>query len=71
MVIDGDWSLTEKKFHINDSSERIKIFVQGDEHSKQNIFIDEFLLRPSDLDVYRNYKSGNDSLVFKNNLWSN
>ena len=69
MVIDGDWTLVEKKFRIKDSSERIKIFVKGDDNSKQDIFIDEFLLRPAETDVYKVVTSSSDSLLFKNNLW--
>jgi len=69
MVIDGDWSLVEKKFRIQDGTERIKIFVQGDLRSNQEIYIDEFLLRPSLTDVYAEMRSGRDSFLFYNNYW--
>lgn len=69
MVIDGDWSLVEKKFRIKDATEKIKIFVQGDEHSMQDIYIDEFMLRPLASEVYSKIKSGNDTYLFYNNWW--
>ncbi len=69
MVIDGDWSLIEKKFRVKDGKEKIRIFVHGDENSNQNIYIDEFLLRPSSTDAFSNIKSGEDSFLFYNNWW--
>jgi hypothetical protein len=69
MVIDGDWSLVEKKFRIKDGTERIRIFVQGDLKSEQEIYIDEFLFRPSLTDVYAETTRGKDAYLFYNNYW--
>ena len=69
MVIDGDWSFVEKKFRLKEPGERIKIFIQGDERSNQKIFIDEFLLRPSETEVYSNSVEGSTSFLFYNNKW--
>jgi len=69
MQIDGDWSLLEKKFTIKDSSERIRIFLKGYDNGDQDIYIDEFLLRPSHVDVYSKMKAGSESFLFYNNWW--
>ncbi|MEO8085815.1 MAG: carbohydrate binding domain-containing protein, partial [Bacteroidota bacterium] len=71
MVIDGDWSLLEKKFRIKDNTEKIRIFVQGDVKSNQLIYIDEFLLRPSGVDVYKLFPANQDTTLFRNNRWIN
>jgi hypothetical protein len=69
MVIDGDWSLVEKTFQVKEANEKIRVFVQGDEKSDQEIYIDEFLFRESSSDVYARKYSGKSSYLFYNNLW--
>ena len=69
MVIDGDWSLLEMKFNLKEPSEKVRIFVQGDEKSNQKIYIDEFLLRPSSTDIYAAMNNGNGRYLFYNNNW--
>jgi hypothetical protein len=66
MVIDGDWSLVEKKIHINNSNNQFSIFLKGDDHSGQEIFVDEFLLRSENEDIYK--LTAADSVLNYNNL---
>ena len=67
MMIDGDWTLVEQTFQIPDSTEKVKIIVYGDMAPQQDIYIDEFLLRRADADVYRLVQDGN--VLFRNNWW--
>lgn len=64
MVIDGDWSLVEKKFRVKNNDEQISIFLNGDSKSTQEIYVDDLMIRPADVDVY---KIGNN----RNSVWKN
>lgn len=44
MIIAGDWSYVAKKFKPQTSNGQIAVFTTGDKHSKQQIFIDDFVL---------------------------
>jgi hypothetical protein len=52
MKIDGDWSYVEKKFRIKSDTKKIRLFLKGDDYSKQEFFLDDFILRPANTDVY-------------------
>ena len=70
MVIDGDWSFVEKKFKVRNGTSKVQILVQGvDTESEQELYIDEFLLRASHIDVYSEMKKGEETFLFYNNLW--
>ena len=54
---------------IKDSTEKIKIFIKGDELSDQHLYIDEFMLRPSACDVYAKKEVDGSGFLFYNNWW--
>jgi hypothetical protein len=52
MIIDGDWSLVQKKIHIGNSNKKLAIILNGDKYSKQDFFVDNFLMYPVGDTVY-------------------
>lgn len=44
MIINGDWSYSTKKFKPQTTNGQVAVFLTGDKHSKQNTFIDDFML---------------------------
>ena len=69
MVIDGDWSLIEKRIHVNDSNNQFSVFLKGDDNSDQEIFVDEFMIYSAESDIYKISKDSTSAFVlFYNNL---
>jgi hypothetical protein len=72
MVIDGNWSLVEGKFKVLNKDSKLSIFFKGDDRSRQLIYVDDFMIRPADTEVFKLIASNNtsgDTVLFKNNLW--
>jgi hypothetical protein len=72
MVIGGNWSLVEQKFKVKSKQSKTSIFFKGDDKSNQVFYVDDFMIRPADTDVYQLTKTkaaDGDSLLCKNNLW--
>lgn len=44
MIVNGDWSYVTKKFKPGETGNQISIFMNGDKHSAQKIYVDEFSL---------------------------
>jgi len=52
MKINGDWSLVEKKFRVKESTREFSLFFRGNDHSKQEFFADDLIIRPAGINVY-------------------
>lgn len=65
MVINGDWSLVQNVVHIESSSEKFSIALTGDSHSKQDFFVDNFLMYPVEDTVYQVNSNGE---ILMNNI---
>ena len=51
MIIDGNWSLIEKRFRLKNNDGQISVFLKGDDYSDQKIYIDDLLIRESNIDI--------------------
>jgi hypothetical protein len=66
-IIDGWWYLSEYRFKIKSNNSMLSFCLHGENNFKPWFVIDEFLLRPSNIDIY-NLKSENGKIiVYKNN----
>lgn len=63
-VINGDWSLIEGTFRVNNPGNRTYIVTIGKENSKASFHADDLLIKDRDVDVYRIEE---DSTLFYNN----
>ncbi len=74
MVIDGDWSLVEKKFRPKYKDGIISVFFKGDPYSKQELFADEFMVREAGSDLFKIVsfdEQRNVTRLLKNNVLIN
>lgn len=62
-ALDGDWALLEYSIKTPDPGNKLKVTIWNPNLRKTNLNIDELLIRPSSLDVYRILEGG----VSKNN----
>lgn len=53
MVIDGDWSFVEMKFKAPENSQTMSFIMKSFEKEDMNFYIDEFMIRPADSEVYQ------------------
>ncbi len=63
-AIDNDWALFEFSFDIKESNSELRITFQNKSDGSYPMWIDEVLIRPENVDVY---KQGDD-FVWKNNM---
>ncbi len=63
-VINGNWSLIEGVFKVQNSKNKIYIVTKGKENSKANFHADDLLIKQKGVDIY---KFENDSSLFYNN----
>lgn len=63
-VINGNWSLVEGVFQVNDSKNKVYIHTIGKEDSKAALHIDDILIKEKGVDVYKFEK---DNSLFYNN----
>jgi hypothetical protein len=71
-LIDGDWSFVEGDFKPKNVKNVINFFIPNDPHSNKKYWADEFMIRPSDADVYKIVKTAPDGRVtemIKNNIY--
>ena len=66
-VINGDWSLFEMKFRVNDPKDNIYITSKGKDDAKGPLCADELLIRETGTDVYRVEQESPNIILFKNN----
>lgn len=68
-TINGDWSLVELRFKVNDPSHYTCLKLTGKEIDKVRFYMDDLLVRESGKEVYKVLESENDSIIelFKNN----
>jgi hypothetical protein len=64
-AIDGDWALVEWNLKLHNSSNRIQVGLRNKMLHGKSIIIDEFLIRPTSTDVYKNINGG----FLKNNRY--
>lgn len=64
-VIDGNWGLFEKTVHFSDPNVEVKIVVQNKNINPQTVYVDELLLRPKHVDIYKK----TEQYIWKNNRW--
>lgn len=64
MIIEGNWTLVELFFNIDNPTDELKIILKGDNFPKQNFIIDNFSIQPSDATVYKQLSK---DLLFRNN----
>ncbi len=67
-LIDDWWYLSERIFKVRSDKGRLKIFIHGRDLFKNEIYIDQFLLKPEDLTVYQTEKTETGSIILKNNI---
>lgn len=53
LIIDGNWSLVEKKFRPKYKDELISVLLSGNGYSKLELFVDELMIREAEMDVYK------------------
>jgi hypothetical protein len=68
-IIDGYWSLVKFDFKTSEKICNYNIFVAGDRRSRDIFYLDEFLLKQKNLDVYKVFKSKDRNELFKNGLF--
>jgi len=69
-VINGDWSLIEMKFKVLNPNNSISIVTIGKKYDRENVYIDDLLIREINTDVYKVVKQNNFDKItelFKNN----
>lgn len=68
-TINGDWSLVELAFKVNDPSRYTCLKLTGKEIDKVKFYMDDLLVREKGMDVYKVLETQNNSIVelFKNN----
>jgi len=64
-VIDDGWGLIEVVYPAKKSDSTLRFVISNSELKQQPLYFDEFLLRPTVSDVYRQERS----YIFKNNRW--
>ncbi len=67
-VIDGDWSYVEIKFKAPTNDRLIKFLMKSFEKENMKIYLDEFMIRPIDGDVYQLLEKEGKQYVIKNNI---
>lgn len=67
-IIDGDWSYVELKFKAPTPDKLMKFIMKSFEKENMKIYIDEFMIRPSDADVYQLTEIEGKQYVIKNNI---
>jgi len=67
-VINGDWTLVEQEFTVNDPEAQIEFIVKGDDNSKKTTIIDDVFIYKSNTLNYKveKEKDGKISILFKN-----
>ncbi|MFQ3579627.1 MAG: hypothetical protein SNJ71_05755, partial [Bacteroidales bacterium] len=66
-LIDGCWSLAEITFTLPKNFKELVFCFKGDDYSKFVIYADEFLLRPHNVDVFKEVTLNNKKYLFYNN----
>jgi hypothetical protein len=68
-TIDGDWTLVNLNFKINSPDKLLRLLVNGDQRSNQEIYIDNLLVRKKGADIYKVIKedAGQIKTLFLNN----
>jgi len=69
LVINDDWTLVEMPFEINNPNAKITLMIKGNEMSRNDIYIDNFMIyKHSSLNYYMDtFKNTPDSVIVKNN----
>jgi hypothetical protein len=67
IIIDGWWYLSEFKFKLRSNKSTLRIFFHGEDYFEKWFAIDEFLIRPADMDVYRLTIENGRKTVYLNN----
>lgn len=68
MVIDGNWSLVEKKFKAPEREKLACFIMVSYEKEAFKIYVDEFMIRPADSEVYQLIEKEGKQYVIKNNI---
>ena len=70
-IIDGDWSLVEIPFKVRGEKFGINIMIDKNKSAKDSFYIDNLMIRRSDIEVYCIIKGseGKDSTLFYNNQY--
>ncbi len=66
-TINGDWSLVEGVFEVQNTGNKITIKTIGKENSKASFYADDLLIRDRGVDVYR-LIAGDSSLFYNNHV---
>lgn len=66
-TIDGWWYLSEYKFKIKSEKSILTILFHGDNYFENWFAIDDFLIRPTDTDIYRLVNEKGKETIYKNN----
>ena len=68
-IYDGDWALNVLQFKLQDPNDEVLVTTSGRAVYADSIYIDELLIRPANLNIYKPVESPFDSLkmVIKNN----
>jgi len=64
-IVDGNWSLTEMTFQLDSATEYIMLCSQGSKEYADSVYFDELLIRPANMEVFKN--GGNN----KQFIWNN
>lgn len=52
-VVNGDWSFFELRFHVDRPQDQFGIKLKGADHYRDTVTVDEVLIRPADVRVFR------------------
>ena len=61
-IIDGDWSLITLNFKTPPEKKLIKLFINGDKHSKLDAYVDNLIIQKKNSSVYKVLKEENGKI---------
>ncbi|PLX02786.1 MAG: hypothetical protein C0595_09370 [Marinilabiliales bacterium] len=69
LVINDDWTLVEMNFKLNNPNTKITFLLKGNDNSKKEIYIDEFMIYNKSSLNYRfeTNENSRDTVLIKNN----
>ncbi len=68
ILYDRHWALNEFFFQVNNPQNIIRLRSKGDPLLSEEIYIDELLIRPADVDLYKVMDDGGQLWYIKNNM---
>lgn len=67
-IIDGNWSYIEIKFKAPNEDKLMKFLMKSFEKENMKVYLDEFMIRPMDAEVYQLIEKEGKQYVIKNNI---